>query len=215
MDIEQEWYKAWDIVDPHCFFPFNFHKILTKYSESHRYYHNILHITECIALFNQMEHLCNNPLAVRLALFYHDYEYDVFNPNNEHDSAEIAHFEIERVRHKSDLADTVRDLILATRHQPGSQLVTDNDTQILLDIDLSILGASYSRYKLYQHQIRQEYISIPQDKYVTGRIEVLGKFINRDRLYLTDFCHEKFEKDAKINMCMERVDLQEQLVDNT
>jgi predicted metal-dependent HD superfamily phosphohydrolase len=57
-----------------------------------------------------------------------------------------------------DAAERVRSLVLATRH---CALPVTRDEQVLVDIDLAILGAEPARFAKYEQQIRAEYSFVP------------------------------------------------------
>lgn len=59
------------------------------YSEPHRHYHNFHHIADSLAEFDRARHLAREPLAVELAIWFHDTVYDTRAGNNEEQSAEL------------------------------------------------------------------------------------------------------------------------------
>lgn len=80
---------------------------------------------------------------------------------------------------------------------------------LFLDLDLSILGSSDHEYDLYAKQIRKEYNSYSTEEYRIGRITVLRGFLNRERLYFTDYFYGKYESRARRNIEREISSLQE------
>lgn len=93
----------------------------------------------------------------------------------------------------------VRSLILATKHHRASA-EDDVDTKLLLDIDLSILGARPSVFKHYEHNIRREYAHVPEEVYRKKRSEILEQFLSSTPLFRTDYCQQRFEKQARLNL---------------
>ncbi|MGZ7283798.1 HD domain-containing protein, partial [Streptococcus pyogenes] len=75
------------------------------------------------------------------------------------------------------------NMIWATAHAASSAPPTLRDTQVLLDADLAILGASEERYKRYAADIRKEYAWVPEADYRKGRAAVLERFLAAPRLY--------------------------------
>src|SRR6185436_10292961 len=115
-----------------------FEELQARYSEPHRAYHTLQHLQECFAWFNETRSLMRAPGNVAFALFYHDAIYDTHASNNEARSAALARTILEEyVRCDNDF-DAIETLILATRHDVVAQ---PGDAQLLVDIDLSILGA--------------------------------------------------------------------------
>ena len=71
------------------------------------------------------------------------------------------------------------------------------------DIDLSVLGASPDDYGSYAEHISQEYSFVPAEIYNSARIGVLQMFLDRIRIYRTNFFHEKYEAQARTNLAGE------------
>ncbi len=74
------------------------------------------------------------------------------------------------------------------------------DSQIFLDADLSILGASPAKYQFYAMSIRKEYNWLSESDYRTGRKQVLEKFCQRERLYYTQQMFDALELKARHNI---------------
>ena len=79
----------------------------------------------------------------------------------------------------------------------------DNDTNILLDIDLSILGENPMKYKEYCENIRKEYQIYPDFIYRKGRQKVLENILKLDSIYKTEFFKQEYESQAKENLTLE------------
>src|SRR6188508_2389895 len=61
-----------------------------RYTEPHRHYHNPRHISECLAEYDSSRHLAVQPVAVELAIWFHDAIYDTHAADNEEQSAWLA-----------------------------------------------------------------------------------------------------------------------------
>ena len=79
-------------------------------------------------------------------------------------------------------------------------LVTSNLREIFLDLDLAILGTSSHEYDEYASKVRQEYCHYSSDEYRSGRKAVLKGFLARERLYFTDYFHQLYEVQARLNL---------------
>lgn len=170
--------------------------LLNAYSEPQRYYHTVQHIVECLALFHQIKHQLEDPIAVELAIWFHDAIYDPQATDNEEKSAKLMTqqcfqlFETAKI-HK------VYDWIIATKkHLPA----TDQDLNYLLDIDLAILGSSKQRFAEYEQQIQQEYAWVEPALYKLKRAEVLKYFLEMKPLYQTEYFRNLLEDKAKLNL---------------
>ncbi len=142
-----------------------------------RSYHTTQHLTECLALAHEWgEGLSPIERAtLTLAVWFHDAVYDPRSSDNEKQSAQLA---LKALRH-SGVAEhhylRVSELVLATEHAMAVP-VGDRVRDLLLDIDLAILGAAPSRFAEHQAQVRKEYAFVSEADYAAGRAQVLEHF---------------------------------------
>lgn len=179
--------------------------LVTAYSSPERFYHNLKHINQVLAIIEQMKSLSLDYIPVRFAAWFHDIIYDPQAQDNEEKSAEYAEAALHSLKIPQVIINRVQYLILTTKNHQA--LPTDIDNQIFLDADLSILGATQWNYQTYAQAIRQEYLWMSDVDYQIGRQRVLTQFLQRERLYLTDYAYKKFEKQAKHNLQLEATDL--------
>jgi predicted metal-dependent HD superfamily phosphohydrolase len=91
----------------------------------------------------------------------------------------------------------VHALVMATRH---TALPVGGDEQLLVDIDLAILGAAPARFAEYEQQIREEYGHVPDGLFRPKRRAILRSFLERPRLYSTPQFHAALEDTARANL---------------
>nr|WP_315464753.1 N-methyl-D-aspartate receptor NMDAR2C subunit [uncultured Rhodoferax sp.] len=171
--------------------------LLAAYAEPQRHYHSTQHLAECLHGFEAVRHLAQRPAEVALALWFHDAVYDVQRHDNEARSAAWARQALSTAGVQAEVAARVFDLVMATCHTSAP---ATGDAQLLVDIDLSILGADAQRFAQYEQQIRKEYAFVPEDLFRTKRKEVLQSFANRPRIYSTDNFHALLEARARANL---------------
>lgn len=174
-----------------------FGELAAKYQESHRAYHNLDHIQQCLVEFEPARGLAKDPDSVELAIWFHDAIYDPRRKDNEEQSAEVFKKIFSPAGLRMESIEKVASLILVTKHD---SVPSEQDAQILVDVDLSILGASPNRFFLYESQIRQEYNWVPDKTFTEGRSAILQKFLARPFIFLTKFFREKYETQARKNM---------------
>ena len=167
------------------------------YSEPHRRYHNLTHITDCLTGFDRARELAREPLAVELAIWFHDAVYDTQAADNEERSAQLAQSWLGEAYAAPALIAAVGRLILATKKHDSSLHV---DAGLLVDVDLSILGQPQNRFWDYESQIRGEYSWVPAEVFSVKRAEILEGFLARRRIYSTDFFFGQLEAQARINL---------------
>lgn len=194
-----QWQNAWQTIGVHKpKIPFEvYHDVVTQYAEPHRHYHTLQHLDECIAQFAELKHLAMHPGEIELALWFHDAIYDPHRNDNEELSADWAKSSILSAGLDSAVAVRIHDLIMATQHRTTPQ---DSETQIMLDADLSILGASPQRFQEYEIQIRQEYAFVPETIFRTKRAEILERFMSQSTIFNTSIFIERYEHIARLNL---------------
>ena len=175
--------------------------IAIRYSENQRAYHSLQHIEQLFAQFKQIKHVLNEPHIIALALFYHDVIYAPTRADNELKSAEYA---VEALRPYFSAAQCqyIYALIMMTANHKlaeCSNAQKNFDSAYLLDMDLSILGASWSEYEQYAQAVRQEYAHVSNIDYRDGRIAVLTELLAHPKLYLTDY-YDRLETQARQNI---------------
>jgi predicted metal-dependent HD superfamily phosphohydrolase len=164
------------------------------YTAAGRHYHNLDHLAHCL------DELAASPWAredrVALALWFHDAIYDPTKKDNEERSAELAAARLAAHLPAAAIADISR-LIRATRHAaPPVSL----DEQVIVDVDLAILGQPPARFAAYEHAVRQEYVHVPDAAFRTGRAAILRQFLARPAIYSTPHFHRLYEHASRQNL---------------
>ena len=195
-DFEACWRDTWVALklDPP---PGLLNELLARYAEPQRHYHTLQHLAECLTGFERDQAHAVRPGEVAVALWFHDAIYDVQGHDNEARSADWARAALQRAGASDAVAQRVHALVMATCHDAQP---IDADAQLLVDIDLSILGAPPERFAEYERQIRAEYAHVPPATFEPRRREILGRFLARDPLYLTTSLRAACEARARINL---------------
>lgn len=76
----------------------------------------------------------------------------------------------------------------------------DSGRRTLTDIDLSILGQKPETFDRYEKGIRAEYSWLSDADYSEGRTKILSSFLNRRRIYFTDWFERKYGAQARDNL---------------
>ncbi|MEP3890375.1 MAG: hypothetical protein ABJN69_07895 [Hellea sp.] len=191
---------GWRRLMTACGFPANdaMHDLLIAcYSEKHRFYHSLDHIDACFRHFDAVIETAIYPNEIELALWFHDVIYKPFSATNEEDSAELAKAFLLENKAAADMIDRVYDLIILTKDHAAPQM---QDAKLMLDIDLSILGAAPHIYAQFEKDVRQEYKRVPSFIFKKKRKEILRTFIQRPQLYNSSYFYERLEAQAKRNL---------------
>jgi len=201
-DMRQRWTKLLDElgVDP-ADYQEVFEMLVALYNGPDRFYHDLSHIQDLLNIVAGFKDHIQDYTAMRLAIWFHDAIYDASAKDNEAKSAGLAKRTLARLGLPSDLVLRVQELILAT---DGHHAVPhDLDAQILLDADLSPLGASLEAFTQDGLDLLREAPWLSEAEYPAARRKVLESFLERDRLYQTEWFHDRFEAQAKGNMVRE------------
>ena len=174
-----------------------FTNLLGRYGEPHRAYHTVQHLQECFTAFENASGRAQSPGAVALALFYHDAIYDTHARDNEEKSAELARQVLAGAGAGESIHSYVTDLILVTRH---AAMPESDDQMLLVDIDLSILGATQERFDEYERQVRQEYSWVDDAIFRSVRSKILLEFLARPTIYSTTTFRNRLEHPARENL---------------
>lgn len=196
-NLKQRWSALWQRLGAQGDASAVYKDLVARYSEPHRAYHTLQHIGHCLDKLEQVRHLAANSDAVELALWYHDAIYDTKAKDSEEQSAALAVGMARRASLLDNLGQSVANLIMATKH---STTPTDSDVQLLVDIDLSILGQAEDRFDEYEWQVRKEYEWVSEGAFVAGRSAILKSFLDRPTIYSTQFFHNKYEMQARRNI---------------
>ena len=151
--------------------------LIERYSENHRYYHNMWHIESMLQLSSA--HAANKGI-VSLAIWYHDAIYDPTRKDNEEKSAELAIKDLSPYLSEEDM-EYLTNAILFTKHHFSSNILT-SDLAVLVDCDLYILSHDWY-YTGYAAAIRKEYAHVSDEDYIKGRCDFLKKMLARPTIY--------------------------------
>jgi predicted metal-dependent HD superfamily phosphohydrolase len=171
--------------------------LVERYGEPHRKYHNATHVEAVLSEAALLADLPADDNAVlTLAICAHDVIYDARPGEDERASAQWARDRLIEAGVPSRHIARVEALVLATiKHESDDELA-----HILLDADLSILGAEPADYDRYVSAVRQEYSFVPEDAWRQGRAAVLGNLLDRKDLFQTTKARARWDEQARANL---------------
>ena len=194
--LKAHWQAAWadmGLPAPSALFD----ALVAAWSEPWRHYHALQHLGECLDHLARERAHAQHPGEIALALFFHDAVYELQASDNEARSADWADRALAECGVAPESIARVHALVMATCHNAAA---TEPDAQLLVDIDLAILGAPPARFAEYEAQIRREYAHIPPDVFEPRRKRILGSFLARDPIYQTPGMHARCEARARVNL---------------
>jgi len=171
-----------------------------------RAYHNWRHVEACVAQMPAF--VCDHPRCVFLGLVFHDAVYVAGRTDNEANSAELARAALAGCASSTEL-DAIDRMIRATSNHLAHAASADRDLAVMLDIDLSILGASREEYARYAQAIHDEFVpsAATDAQFRIGRLEFLERTLASPRLFITSEASRRWDALARANMASEIDDL--------
>lgn len=177
-------------------------EIQRAYTAKNRHYHTLAHLADLFQQADLFKKQIKDFDILEISIWYHDIIYQVLKKDSEIKSALFAKYRLEAIH-------TSRERLVKCYHQINATKLhelsdnDDSDTAFLLDFDLSILGRDWKIYANYANQIRLEYAIIPTFLYKRGRKKVLKLFLEKERIFKTDYYYENFEMIARDNIAKE------------
>jgi predicted metal-dependent HD superfamily phosphohydrolase len=175
-----------------------FSGIVAAYSSPGRVYHTLEHIQAMLQWIESLRDHAHNLAVLQLSVWFHDSVYDPHAADNEEQSAAYAQSVLSRLDLPPATIQAVTQMILSTKtHQA---IEDDVDCQLLLDVDLAVLGAPTVEYETYARAIRQEYSWVTEASYRAARVKILQMFLQRSRIYWTEPMFVDLEERARENI---------------
>ena len=174
------------------------------YETPARQYHNWHHIESCVAELPSLR--CDHPRTVFLALVFHDAVYVAGRTDNEAKSAELARTTLGGDPCVSGVElDAIDRMIRATRDHHAHASSADRDLAVMLDIDLSILGADRDEYQRYARAIHDEYVPLATTdiQFRIGRLEFLQRTLALQSVFITPEAAQRWDTSARANIAWE------------
>lgn len=200
--LKNDWFKLFSAIshdDERLSEIFDY--LVKKYSEKHRFYHNLSHVNSLLGAAENFKEKFADYRSIQLAIWFHDAIYEPKRADNETESARLAAASLEKLEMPEKLVGKTRRMILATEKHVAESL--DFDGRLFLDLDLGILGADEKIYGEYKRAIRREYSFVPFFLYRSSRRQILENFLRREFLYFTEEMREKCERRARQNIANE------------
>ena len=210
VNMRERFFELWNKLDARN--PDKEYTLLQNlYSDGKRYYHNMLHVHKVLTEFDYVKHLAENPMALELAIFYHDAIYDPMQNDNEEESARLLARSGVRSAIDIKIIDKAYLLVMATKHESPPLTI---DEKIITDCDISSLGKSDREFDEQNYDVWQEYSFLPKDIFFQRRKQLLQQFLDKPSIYQTDFFRKKYEVQAQKNIRRAIVNLEREILFN-
>lgn len=169
--------------------------LVTAYSEPHRAYHNLTHITELLGWFDRVADDAtwrwHAPAMVYATILFHDAVYDPAAPKGDNEAKSAAWAA------RAGYADAVPLIEMTANHTAAKP---DHDGALFLDADMAIVGAPPAHFDAYNAAIAREYSHVPAEAFRAGRRAFLEKVLATPRIFHTAYFHDRLDAQARANL---------------
>lgn len=172
-----------------------YEKLTNAWCGEQRRYHNLEHLADCLCELDA----AGGADIVELALWYHDVIYTAGAHDNEERSAQRLLDDAALLGVDADTTRAAADLIRATAHLDGGRATTPA-AELIVDIDLAILGREPLRFMDFEYAVAEEYASVPRALFFRGRRKFLESLLASPSIYRTEAFHARYEATARTNI---------------
>ena len=169
------------------------------YGETGRHYHTDRHI---VSLLDRAVGLdFRDGEIAQLAIFFHDLVYDPLRNDNERRSAEVMTQRLSDHVSANKLDKATAIIEATASHQPTG----DADTDLVLDLDMGILGQPWPIYETYARGVMAEYLPYTGEAaWRQGRVSLfIDPTLARGKIFITDH-FKPFDDRAMENLQREK-----------
>jgi predicted metal-dependent HD superfamily phosphohydrolase len=174
--------------------------VVGAWSEPHRRYHDLAHLAAVLGIVDQLAGYAADPVAVRLAAWYHDVAYDPERDDNEEVSAARARIGLLGLVDDATVGEVQRLVVLTAGHDPAP---TDTNGAVLCDADLAVLAGRPESYAAYASAVREEYRHLSDAEFTAGRIAVLESLLALPALFRLPETSARWTGRARANLTAE------------
>lgn len=162
-----------------------------------RRYHDLGHLAACL---HELDKARAEPAIadlVELALWYHDAVYEPGAGDCEQRSARLLEADAAVLALPAEAVRRAADLVLATAHGHGGAPVGDRATDLIVDIDLSILGRDVLSFMDFEYGVEEEYASTARFAFRVGRGRFLASLLASPHIFRTAYFRDRYERAAR------------------
>lgn len=177
-------------------------RVVAAWSAPVRHYHGLGHLRACLATLDDARAdaaFRDHADIVELALVYHDIVYDPRADDSEERSALRLIADACALGLAQERVEAAATCVRATAHRAGAGTAKVGE-QLVVDVDLAILGSEPSEFATYEAAVRAEYSHVPSVAFAIGRGRFLAELLRRPSLFGTPFFRERFEARARANI---------------
>ncbi|MFZ6653704.1 pantetheine-phosphate adenylyltransferase [Undibacterium sp. TJN19] len=184
--LQQDWASLWQLenADIQARAALWFERLTgeTAYGSAARHYHNLDHLvhglSEITAWGRNINACADDVATLKKAFWFHDVVYDVPHGDLSNEEASARLWLESSLPKTAGEAEDVASLIRATDHLQENA-ITHKLKQVMLSVDLAILGQTAHVYNDYAVAIRAEYAIVEESMYKIRRKQILEYFLQQ------------------------------------
>jgi predicted metal-dependent HD superfamily phosphohydrolase len=177
-----------------------FARLHERWASPDRSYHGVEHLADCVRELDGAGAGAEIADVVELALWYHDAVYEPRRRDNEERSAELLFADAAVLGIPRATAEAAAALVRATEIGGPMQSTGDTATDLIRDVDLSILGRDVLRFMDYEYAVGEEYAHVPALCYQLGRGRFLASLLATPAIYRTAHFRRRYEERARFQI---------------
>lgn len=171
-------------------------ELLRRWREPHRRYHGVQHLTDGLAVLDEL----GAGDLERMAYWCHDAVHTNNTPSDELASAELARRLLASYVTPYEVDEVCRLVLATISHQPAEG---DERAARVVDADLHGLGLQWERYLANVAAIRAEVPGVSDEVWRQRRKNFAKRMLARDFIFATQAGRERWEEAARTNLSRE------------
>lgn len=179
-------------------------ELLSRWSEPHRNYHSLTHLSAVLRGVGTLERAGElepgHRPVVSLAAWFHDAVYVGSAGEDEEASAALAETRLEALLPDAAVEEAARLVRLTAHHDPPAE---DRNGAVLVDADLEVLAQAPEDYARYVAAVREDYRHVEEEDFRRGRAQVLQRLLESRSLFRTSTGVQRWEQPARLNLTRE------------
>lgn len=176
-----------------------FLRLRAAWSAKSRRYHDLEHLADCLRELDAAEAGPGIADVAELALWYHDVVYEPRARDCEERSATLLFKDSMSLGIPRASALAATECVHATAHL-SDETPTGTAAELVVDVDLSILGRDALRFLEFEYSVGEEYASVSSTVYFLARGRFLARLLASPTIFRTDHFRERYEASARSNI---------------
>lgn len=174
-----------------------FDRLHAAWTAKDRRYHDLRHLTACLHELDAARAEAPTADLVELALWYHDAVYQPGARDCEQRSADLLTRDAAVLALPADTVRRAADLVRATAHAHGAAEEGDPAVDLIVDIDLSILGRDIFAFMDFEYGVEEEFAATPTMVFRIARGRFLASLLAAPRIFRSAGFRARYERRAR------------------